>query len=88
VKKLVVGCLVVFVLGAIAAVAASYFLYRAASPMIQNARNYLEGMADLTELDEQITNKAAFAAPASGELSETQVGRFVRVQDSIRAALG
>ena len=87
-KKLVVGCLVVLVLGGIVAVAASYFLYRAASPMIQNARNYLEGMADISELEEQIANKSAFTAPANGELTEAQVTKFVRVQDSIHAALG
>jgi hypothetical protein len=88
VKKLVVGCLVVLVLGMVVAIAGSYFLYRAASPMLQNARNYLQGMAELSELDEQITNKSPHAAPASGELTEAQVDRFVRVQDSVHAALG
>jgi hypothetical protein len=88
VKKLVVGCLVVLVLAVILGGVASYFLYRAASPMFQNARNYLEGMADISELDNQIANKSAFTAPANGELTEDQVTRFVRVQDGIRAALG
>ena len=46
VKKLLAGCLVVLVLGVIVAVVGGYFLYRAASPMLQNARNYLEGMAE------------------------------------------
>jgi hypothetical protein len=88
VKKLLAGCLVVLVLGVIVAVVGGYFLYRAASPMLQNAKNYLEGMAEITELDEQVTNKSAYTAPASGELTEAQVDRFVQVQDGIRAALG
>ena len=85
-KKLLVGCLVILVLGVIVAVAGSYFLYRAASPMLQNAKNYLQGMAELGELDEQITNKSPYAAPANGELTPAQVDRFVRLQDSVRAA--
>ena len=87
-KKLLVGCLIILVLGVIVAVAGSYFLYRAASPMLQNAKNYLQGMAELGELDEQITNKSPYAAPANGELTPAQVDRFVRLQDSVRAALG
>jgi hypothetical protein len=87
-KKLLAGCLVVLVLGAIVAGIGAYFLYRAASPVLQNARNYLEGMNELGELERQITNKSSFAAPATGELTEDQVQRFVRVQDGVRGALG
>jgi len=88
VKKFVIGCLAVLVLGAIGVAVAGYFLYRAASPMIQDARNYLEGMAELSELDKQIKNTAAYTAPANRELTEDQVKRFARVQDSVRASLG
>lgn len=87
-KKLLAGCLIVLVLGAIVAIAGSYFLYRAASPVIQNARSYLQGMTELRELNEQINNKSPYSPPASRELTQSQVERFVRVQDGVRAALG
>lgn len=87
-KKLLGGCLVVLVLGAIVAGVGAYFLYRAASPVIQNARNYLEGMNELGEIEKQISNRSTYAAPQAGELTEEQVQRFVRVQDNVRAALG
>jgi hypothetical protein len=88
VKKLLVGCLIIAVLGAIVFAVGGYFLYRAASPVLENARNYLEGMSELGELEKEIANTAPHAPPESGELTEAQVERFVRVQDSVRAALG
>jgi hypothetical protein len=87
-KKLLVGCLVIVVLGAIVVGVGSYMLYRAASPLIEDARSYLEGMAQLSELDRQIVNRSPHTPPASGELTEAQVQRFVRVQQHVRSALG
>jgi hypothetical protein len=87
-KKLLIGCLVIIVLGAVVIGVGSYFLYRAASPLIQDARNYLEGMSQLGEIDRQITNRSSYAAPASGELTDPQVQRFVRVQEHVRGQLG
>ena len=58
-KKLLVGCLVIAVLGGVLLAVGGYMLYRAASPVIQDARNYLQGMAELGELDKNITNQAA-----------------------------
>lgn len=87
-KKLLIGCLVILVLGAVVIGVGSYFLYRAASPLIQDARNYLEGMSQLGEIDRQITNRASYTAPGSGELNDAQVQRFVRVQQHVRGQLG
>jgi hypothetical protein len=87
-KKFLVGCLVVIVLCVIALGVGGFFLYRAASPMIDNARNYLQGLSELGKLQKEIKNQSPYSAPASGELTEAQVQRFVRVQDSVRAALG
>lgn len=87
-KKLLVGCLVILLLGAVIIGVGSYFLYRAASPLIEDARSYLQGMTQLEELERQITNQSAFPAPATGELTEPQVQRFVRVQQHVRSALG
>lgn len=87
-KKLLVGCLVILVLGAVVVTVGSYFLYRAASPLIQDARDYVQGMSELSELDRQIEKRSSYDPPASGELTETQVQRFVRVQEHVRAQLG
>jgi hypothetical protein len=87
-KKLLVGCLVILVLAAIVIGVGSYFLYRAASPLIQDARNYVEGMSQLDEIEKQLVNKSPYSGPASGELTEAQVQRFVRVQQSVRKQLG
>ena len=87
-KKLLVGCLVILVLGAVLLTVGSYFLYRAASPLIQDARDYVQGMSELSELDRQIANRSSYAPPASGELTDDQVERFVRVQEHVRSQLG
>jgi hypothetical protein len=87
-KKLLGGCLVVLVLGAVLLGVGAYFLYRAASPLVEDARSYLAGMSKLEEIDRGLTNTSPYAAPASGELTEAQVQRFVRVQDHVRSALG
>jgi hypothetical protein len=87
-KKLLIGCLVVLVLGAIGFVVAGYFLYRAAAPMVQQARDYVGGLGKLSELDAAVANKSTFPAPQNGELTPQQVERFARVQDRVRKSLG
>ena len=42
-KKLLVGCLVVIVLGLLAAGVGAYFVWRAARPVIDNARQMVAG---------------------------------------------
>ncbi len=87
-KKLLVGCLVIVILGAVALGVGAYFLYRAASPVVQSARDYLERFGQLGELEKQIRNTATYRAPANGGLSKEQVERFVRVQQQVRTSLG
>ena len=87
-KKLLVGCLGILVLGAIVLGVGLYFVYRAATPLIDDARGYLAGMSQLEEIEREITNTAPYAAPPSGELTAPQVQRFVRVQQHVRASLG
>lgn len=78
----------IVVLGGVLAAVAGFYLYRTASGVVENARNYLEGMSELGELEKQITSRSPYAAPASGELTDAQMERFARVQASVRAALG
>lgn len=87
-KKLLIGCLVILVLGGVLLAVGAYMLYRAASPVMEDARNYLRGMAELGELEKDIVKRVEYAPPSSGELTEAQMERFVRVQDGVRAALG
>jgi hypothetical protein len=87
-KRLLVGCLVVVIVGVAALAVGAFLLYRAASPMIEEARTYVAGLAELGELEKQITNAAAYSPPPTSELTEDQVTRFVQVQDNVRAALG
>ena len=87
-KKLLFGCLVIVILGAVVVAVGSYFLYRAASPLIEDARSYFEGMSQLDDLERQITNRSPYSGPASGELTDAQVQRFVRVQQHVRTQLG
>ena len=87
-KKLLVGCLVIVVLAAVALGVGAYFVYRAATPYIEDARNYVRGLSELSELEKNIKNTERHAPPESGELTEAQMQRFVRVQDDVRAALG
>jgi hypothetical protein len=87
-KKLLVGCLVIVVLGAIVFGVGTYLLYRAASPLIQDAREYMEGMSQLSDLERKIVNQSAYTPPANAELTEAQVQRFVRVNQHVRSSLG
>jgi hypothetical protein len=88
VKRFLTGCLIVLVLAGILFAVSGYILYRAASPVIENARNYLSGLTELGELAKQVKNQAPYSPPASGELSDAQVQRFARVQDAVRSTLG
>jgi hypothetical protein len=87
-KKLLVAFLIIAFLGIAALGAGSYFLYRAAAPLIEDARTYARSLSDLGKLEAEVKNKAPHTAPASGELTEVQVQRFVRVQEHVSSALG
>jgi hypothetical protein len=80
-KKFAVGCLVVVVLLAVGGGIAGYWLY-------SKARSYVGQFQALEKLDKNVTNVAAFTAPANGELTEDMVKRFVAVQESMYTKLG
>lgn len=87
-KTFMVGCLIIAVIGTILFAVGGYFLYRAASPMLEDARAYLSRMGEPDEISQQLKNTASHTPPDNGQLTDVQVQRFVRVQDSVRAALG
>ena len=83
-KKLAIGCGVVIVVCAVAFWAGAYFF-------MSKARSYVGQLTEftkITELDKNVANRAPFAPPASGELSDDQMKRFAAVQDSMHAKLG
>src|SRR5690349_8282230 len=80
-KKLAIGCAVVIVLCMIGFGGVAYYVY-------YKAHQYMASMQEFAQLDTKITNTASFPPPASGELTEDQVRRFVSVQESMRTKLG
>ncbi len=80
----VFGCLgVVLVVLLAVGVAAWWFLLR---PLQQMAA-VVEEVATIQELDQRVTNRAPFAAPDDGALSEAQVERYVAVLATVRGDL-
>jgi hypothetical protein len=90
-RKFLAGCLVGLVLIAVAGSVAAYLVWRAARPVVDSVTHVADGLKGLRAADDierELTNRAAFSAPQSGELTPEQVARFIRVQHQVRAALG
>jgi hypothetical protein len=88
VKKLLLGCAGVLVICAIALGVGAYYLYRAAAPMVENARTMFEGLGQVADLEKNVQDRSSYSAPATGELTKEQVDRFVRVQQHVRSTMG
>ena len=86
-KKVLAGCLIVLVIALIGFGVAGFYAYRAMRPVINDASNYLDRAREITRLGEDIKNKTRFEPPASGELTEAQVERFMAVQSRVRSDL-
>ncbi len=91
-KKIVLGCLVVLVVGAVAGGLLFYkFVYQPGREMIGSGIEAAKSFSKLDEiqkLDADIDDQSDYAPPADGVLSEAQVGRFVAVQRHVRDQLG
>jgi hypothetical protein len=86
-KKILAGCLIVLVIAAIGVAAAGYYAYRVMRPVIDNAATYMDKAREVAKLGEEIKIKTPFEPPASGELTEAQVERFLAVQTRVRSEL-
>lgn len=86
-KKALAGCLIVLVIALIGFGVAGYYAYRAMRPVFDSAGNSLDKAREVTRLGEDIKNTDKFEPPANGELTETQVERFVAVQSRVRSDL-
>jgi hypothetical protein len=88
VKKVLTGCLIVLVIALIGFGVAGYYAFRWAQPMIQTAGDALDRARQMARLGDRIQNRAPYVPPASGELSSSQVDRFLAVQTRVRDELG
>ncbi len=84
-KKLVLGCLgLTLVLGVVGLGAGYYFVWRPASAYLGGVQE----LAALHEMNDDVTNQAAYAPPADAALSPAQMDAFVAVQQRMGATLG
>jgi hypothetical protein len=87
-KKILTGCLIVAVIAMIGFGVAAFYAYRAMKPVIDNATSYMDKARIVETMGAAIRNKAPFVPPESGELTNTQVERFIAVQTRVRSELG
>ena len=84
-KKVLIGCAGVAVVLMIAVGIGGYFVFNA-------ARGYIEGFVELAErvpeLNAQVVDQSAYAAPADAGLSADQIERYMGVQQTMTEALG
>jgi hypothetical protein len=83
-KKIAIGCLVVFVLGCVVAGGLAYYAYRRVSV---TAAKFAE-LSKIPAIESEIKIRTTFAAPASEELTQAQVDKLVQVQGAVRQKLG
>jgi hypothetical protein len=87
-KKVLAGCLIVLVIALVGFGVGGYYAFRWAQPMLQSAGDYLERGRRMARLGDRIQNRAPYVPPSSGELSASQVDRFLAVQTRVRDELG
>jgi hypothetical protein len=84
-KKVLIVCLVLFLLIGAAAISAGYFfIYKPAKQYIATFTQ----LQVLPKLEADVKNQATYIAPNNGELTTAQVQRFLDTQQAIRAHLG
>jgi hypothetical protein len=88
VKKVLTGCLIGLVIALVGFGVAGYYAVRWAQPMIQSTGDYLERARQMSRLGDRVQSRAPYVPPSNGELTATQVDRFVAVQTRVREELG
>jgi hypothetical protein len=83
-KKLAIGCGVVLVCLLVVGAVASYFVYN----KVKSAVADLSVLGEVPAIERGVRNTAAFTPPESGELTEAQVTRYLKVQQDVRTLLG
>lgn len=83
-KKLAIGCLIVLVLGGVAAAGVAYYAYRRVT---QTAAKFAE-LGNVAEIEKGLRVRGDFVAPTSEELTKGQLDKLIQVQTTIRQHLG
>jgi hypothetical protein len=88
-KKGLVGCLVVGLLLIVVGGGAAYWfvlrpMWNAGSALVDNAK----GLAAVAQVEQTVSNKAPFTAPADGRLTLAQAQSLVAVLNAMQSALG
>ena len=83
-KKLAIGCLIIAVVCCVIAAGAAYYVYRKVQPSLVQFRE----LAKAEDIEREVRVRGAYAAPASEELTQAQLDRFLRVQNAIRQRIG
>lgn len=83
-KKVAIGCLVVFVVVGVALAGIGYYGYL----KVKDTVSQLAELQKVPEIERGIRVKTPFTVPASRELTPTQVDRFMTVTTKVRERLG
>lgn len=83
-KKLAIGCGVVFVVLLVGAAVATYFVVN----KVKSTYNEFAALAEIPTIERGVRNTGRFNPPESGELTDAQVARYVKVQQQVRELLG
>jgi len=83
-KKLALGCGAVLVVLLIAGAVATYFVYNKVKSTVAE----LSVLGEIPAIERGVRKTAAFTPPDSGELTEAQVTRYLKVQEDVRTMLG
>jgi hypothetical protein len=84
VKKVLIGCAILALVLVVGGAVGSYVVYHKVS-------STFKGFAELGSvpaLERSVRNRAPYVPPPSGEVSQAQLQRFLRVQQTVRARLG
>jgi hypothetical protein len=80
-KKVLIALAVVFGVMCIGVGTCSYYVF-------SKARAFIAPLQQYAAIDKNVTNTSKFSAPASGELTEDMVKRFMAVQEGMTTKLG
>jgi hypothetical protein len=83
-KKLAIGCGILLVVLLVGGAVATHFIYKKVKSTVAE----FSALGEIPAIERTVRNSATFSPPESGELTQAQVARFVKVQEQVRALLG
>lgn len=83
-KKLAIGCAILALVLVVGGAVGSYVVYHKVSSTV---KGFVE-LGRIPELERSVRNRARYVPPPSGEVSQAQLERYLRVQQAVRTRLG